>query len=161
MAICIVYQKGIAETKVTAKEENPILVTNLNNELLLKLVNEKRTKGCSCGNVYMPSVPPLIWSDTIAKAAANHSKDMNRKGFFSHDSSNGKKLKDRFDAVGYKWKAIAENIAMGQKNEQDVFNSWLKSQGHCLNFMDGAYKEMGAAREGKYWTQDFGAKRNW
>lgn len=135
--------------------------TNINNELLLRLVNEKRKQGCNCGNKYMPPAPMLRWNDTIAKAASNHSKDMDINRFFDHRSSDGRNLRDRFNAVGYKWMAIAENIAYGQKDEYAVIASWMKSKGHCENIMNPVYKEMGAAKEGIYWTQDFGTKRNW
>ncbi|MDQ7948229.1 MAG: CAP domain-containing protein [Pedobacter sp.] len=135
--------------------------TNLDHQLILKLVNERRTTGCNCGTKYMPAVPPLIWSDVIAAASIGHSKDMNQRNFFSHTSSNGQSLKDRFNAVGYKWMAIGENIAMGQRDEFEVVNAWIKSPGHCMNLMSVDFKEMGAARAGKYWTQDFGKKRTW
>lgn len=135
--------------------------TNLDHKLILKLVNEKRSVGCKCGNIKMPAAPPLIWSDVIATAAVGHSKDMDRKNFFSHTSSNGKTLRDRFNAVGYKWMLIGENIAMGQRDEYEVVDSWFNSPGHCMNLMNPDFKEMGAAREGRYWTQDFGKKRNW
>lgn len=109
----------------------------------------------------MPPVPALTWNESIAIASAKHSQDMDRKEFFSHTSSDGKSLKDRINAVGYKWMAIGENIAMGQRDEYQVMNSWLKSPGHCANLMSANFKEMGAARRGKYWTQDFAAKRTW
>ncbi|MEE1945424.1 CAP domain-containing protein [Pedobacter sp. KR3-3] len=133
--------------------------TNLDNALLLKLVNQVRASGCNCGTMAMPPVPALSWSNVIAKAAYHHSSDMNKNNFFTHVSSDGKTLSDRFDAVGYPWKAIAENIAKGQKDEQTVMNSWLSSEGHCKNIMSANYKEMGTARVGSYWTQDFGARR--
>lgn len=135
--------------------------TNLDNDLLLKLVNEKRTNGCNCGGKYMPPVTALTWNDAIAQAAAAHSRDMNTRNFFSHTSANGQQLRDRFNAVGYKWMAIGENIAMGQRDEYEVINAWLKSPGHCLNLMNAEFREMGAARSGRYWTQDFGKKRTW
>ena len=135
--------------------------TNLNNNLILKLVNEKRATGCNCGNKLMPPVPSLVWNDVIASASSKHSKDMKRKNFFSHTSSDGRSLGDRFNAVGYKWMLIGENIAMGQQDEYEVVNSWFKSPGHCMNLMNADFKEMGAAREGKYWTQDFGKRRTW
>jgi uncharacterized protein YkwD len=135
--------------------------TNLDQDLILKLVNEQRINGCKCGRKKMPPVPAVAWNNLIAQASANHSKDMYRNNFFSHTSSNGKSLGDRFNAVGYKWMLIGENIAMGQRDEYEVVNAWLKSPGHCMNIMNAGFKEMGAAREGKYWTQDFGKKRTW
>ena len=134
---------------------------NLDKDLMLKLVNQRRVSGCNCGGKTMPPVPRLTWNDSIALAALAHSRDMNYNRFFDHRSSNGNTLRDRIEAVGYKWMAIAENIAFGQKDEQTVVNSWIKSKGHCENIMNRAYKEMGAAREGIYWTQDFGTKRTW
>jgi uncharacterized protein YkwD len=151
----------ISFTNPNKVKSDSVNFTNLNNELILKLVNEKRATGCNCGNKFMPSVPALTWNDDIAVASSNHSKDMNKRSFFSHTSSNGKSLSDRFNTVGYKWMLIGENIAMGQRDEYEVVNSWVKSPGHCMNLMNGDFKEMGAAREGKYWTQDFGKKRTW
>lgn len=133
----------------------------LNKRLILKLVNEVRTEGCNCGGRTMPAAPALTWNDDIAQAALNHSKDMDRKKFFNHTSSDGRKLNDRFAEVGYKWMAIAENIAWGQKDEEAVVKAWFESPGHCKNLMNPDYNEMGAAKSGIYWTMDFGAQRNW
>lgn len=138
-------------------DANGTVNTNLDRVLLLKLVNQVRATGCNCGATAMPSVPALTWSNQLALAASNHSKDMNKNKFFDHTSSNGMTLGDRVSATGYKWRTIAENIAYGQKDEQAVINSWLNSEGHCKNIMSASYKEMGAAKESIYWTQDFGA----
>jgi uncharacterized protein YkwD len=35
-------------------------------------------------------------------------------------------------------------------------NGWLGSEGHCKNIMSANLKEVGVAREGNYWTEDFG-----
>ena len=50
-------------------------------------------------------------------------------------------------------KRMDENIANGYASEQSVMNGWLGSEGHCKNIMNGSFKEMGAGREGNYWTQ--------
>ena len=145
-------------------EEEPIVdgsiivTTNINNDLLLKLVNDKRTAGCTCGTTVMPAVPALTWSNLLAASASMHSKDMNANNFFEHVSSNGKTTADRLTSVGYRWISLAENLGSGQANEQAVVNAWIASESHCKNIMSPALKEMGAAKEGKYWTQDFGAR---
>jgi len=33
----------------------------------------------------------------------------------------------------------------------------LHSPGHCANIMNKNFREMGVARVGDYWTQDFGS----
>lgn len=152
-------KEGTALQPETAKADpNIVVVTNLDNTLMIKLVNDKRVAGCTCGTTVMPPVPSLTWNNLLAAAASAHSKDMATNNFFAHESSNGKTVVDRYAAVGYKWISLAENIASGQTSEQTVIEAWLASEGHCKNMMSANVKEMGAAREGKYWTQDFGAR---
>jgi uncharacterized protein YkwD len=133
--------------------------TNIDNAGMLKLVNDTRTAGCTCGTTVMPPVAPLTWNDILASSALAHSEDMNATGQFSHNSSDGTSFSARITAAGYIWSTVGENIAWGQTTEQQVFTAWIQSEGHCKNIMNGAFKEFGAARAGTYWTQDFGTKR--
>ncbi|WP_421942735.1 CAP domain-containing protein [Pedobacter sp.] len=130
--------------------------TGLNNELLLKLVNDTRAKGCTCGTTIMPPVVLLTWNNLLASAALGHSKDMNANNYFDHTSKDGKNPGDRITAAGYKWTTYGENIAAGQPNEQAVFDAWLNSEGHCKSIMNANFRDMGAAKDGRYWTQVFG-----
>ena len=145
-------------SSTTATTTTTAVATNLDNALLLKLVNDLRAKGCTCGVTAMPVVSTLTWNEQLAAAALVHSKDMSATELFSHNSSDGSTFDTRITAAGYKWMAVGENIASGQTTEQIVFNAWLNSEGHCKNMMSASFKEMGAARVGNYWTQDFGAK---
>ncbi|MCY1521543.1 uncharacterized protein, YkwD family [compost metagenome] len=140
-------------------DENITVVTNLDNDLILKLINDKRTVGCTCGTTVMPPVPALTWNNLLASAAAAHSKDMNANKFFDHVSPvTGKGTAFRVTATGYKWKLLAENLASGQIDEIAVVNAWAASESHCKNFMTANLKDMGAAKDGIYWTQVFGTK---
>lgn len=58
--------------------------SNLDNDLILKLVNEVRKKGCDCteenGSVTkMPAVGLVTWNDDLTRAAKLHSDDMDKK----------------------------------------------------------------------------------
>ena len=44
------------------------------------------------------------------------------------------------------------------QTEKSVIEGWIKSPGHCKNIMNPAYKEIGAARKGNYWTLVLGAR---
>lgn len=134
------------------------VVYNINKDLMLQLINEARTKGCTCGSTVMPAVATISWNDQLAKAAYDHSKDMSVNNYFSHTGKNGSSPGDRIKAAGYLWKTYSENIANGYGTEQAVMNAWLASEGHCKNIMNASFKEIGAGREGNYWTQVFGAK---
>lgn len=43
---------------------------------------------------------PLQWSDSLARIARRHSRDMAARGFFSHESPEGQTLTDRAEAIG-------------------------------------------------------------
>lgn len=133
-------------------------VTNLNSDLLLKLVNDTRLTGCNCGNSIMPPVATVTWNANLASAAISHSKYMQSVNKLQHESANGSGVGTRVTAAGYTWKAVGENIAQGQSTELQVFNDWIKSEGHCKNIMNANYKEMGAAKSGSFWTQVFATK---
>jgi len=133
-------------------------VYNVNKSVLLQLVNDVRTKGCTCGTTVMPPVGVVVWNDQLAKAAYDHSLDMRTHNYFSHTGLDGSDPGQRITAAGYSWDAWGENIANGYTTEQAVMNAWLASEGHCKNIMNGDFKDMGAGREGNYWTQDFGSK---
>jgi uncharacterized protein YkwD len=127
---------------------------------LLQLVNNYRSSGCNCtdSDYYAPTTP-VIWNDTLALAADDHSLDMSSNNFFSHTGSDSSNAGNRITRRGYTWKAYGENIAKGYKNEEAVVNGWINSPGHCKNIMSPNFKEMGVARRGNYWTQVFGTRK--
>ncbi len=133
-------------------------LNTINKTVIIQLVNEARKKGCHCGDTYFAPAPPLNWNDLLEKAAYNHAKDMYRNNYFNHTGKDGSNVSERMDRVGYKWRAYAENIGFGYKDEKEVIEGWLKSPGHCKNIMSQKYKEMGVARVGNYWTQTFGSQ---
>lgn len=134
------------------------IVYNVDKTRLLQLVNNVRQAGCNCGSTYMRPVAVVTWNDKLAKAAFDHSAEMKANEYFSHTGLNGSNAGQRINAAGYAWKTYGENIARGYANEQAVMNGWLSSEGHCKNIMNGSFKEMGAGRQGDYWTQLFGAR---
>jgi len=141
-----------------ANNNNNGTVYNVNKATLLQLVNDIRKKGCTCGATVMPAVSAVIWNDQLAKAAYDHSVDMNTQDYFSHTGLDGSSPGQRITAAGYNWTSYGENIAEGYSTEQIVMNAWLGSESHCKNIMNVGFKDMGVGRDGNYWTQDFGSK---
>jgi len=124
---------------------------------MLDQVNLLRSKGCHCGQKYMPPVKPLRWSSGLEKAARAHVADMERHDFLGHRSFNGRGIGDRADKAGYKWRAIGENVACGQDSVKEVLMDWESSPSHCRNMMQSGFAEMGAAWEDLTWVQVFGS----
>jgi uncharacterized protein YkwD len=133
------------------------------SEKVLSLVNAARSKPRKCGRTSFQAVPPLKLSAILNRAALVHSQDMAKNDFFEHEGSDGSKVGDRASRVGYRWRAVAENIAIGAETPEIVVEGWIKSPGHCVNIMSPEYTEMGIAYvtdpktgPGIYWTQVFG-----
>ncbi|UBU10752.1 CAP domain-containing protein [Nonomuraea gerenzanensis] len=122
---------------------------------VVRLVNAERAKGgCSA-----------VKHDPQLRAAAfGHSADMAAKGYFSHNSQDGRSFMDRIRAAGFTGgSGWAENIAKGQRTPAAVMQSWMNSSGHKANIMNCKYNliGVGVAKDSSgtlYWTQDFAAR---
>ena len=134
---------------------------------LLEGVNSARAMGRQCGERYYGPAPALLWNEALGNAALRHSTDMAKLRFFKHQGKDGKMVADRALDAGYRWRSIAENIAVGQETPEDALAGWLTSPGHCSNIMNQQLTEMGAAYAvysdppltRVYWTQVFGTPR--
>jgi uncharacterized protein YkwD len=130
----------------------------------LKAINAHRAQaGC----------PALRLNPALQAAALGHANAMARQDFFSHKGRNGSTMQDRIEAEGYRWRALAENIAAGQKTGADVVATWMASDGHRANILNCTFRETGLAVvyqaddqpiKGKtypmyyYWVQTFGSQ---
>lgn len=159
-----VYQRGDAVWIVVATPFTAPSVRDAGvvSKEVLTLVNEARSKPRKCGRASFKAAPPLQLSALLNRAALVHNQDMSSNNFFEHQGSDGSKVGDRATRVGYRWRAVAENIAIGPTTPEVVVNGWLDSPGHCSNIMDTQYTEMGIAYlvnrksdAGIYWTQVF------
>ncbi len=137
---------------------NPTSYEQFKMEILSR-INDIRAKPCNCGGRKMKAAKPLTWDDALAHSAAKHAIDMEAKNYFDHVSKNGRTIGDRADESGYDWYQVSENIAFGQRSINQVVDEWMQSPEHCANIMDPDVKNMGVAKKGNYWVQDFGAKR--
>jgi uncharacterized protein YkwD len=70
------------------------------------------------------------------------------------------RLEDRLAAAGYAWRTIGENLAFGQGNVATAIETWMRSDSHRANILNGEFTEVGAAqsvdRNGRpYYVQVF------
>jgi uncharacterized protein YkwD len=117
---------------------------------VVALVNSARSKaGCSA----------LTINAKLTKAAQSHSDDMSDSRTMSHTGSDGSSPGDRITRAGYDWRTYGENVAYGYPTAESVMAGWMSSPGHKANILNCEFKEIGVglARDGYYWTQDFGA----
>ncbi|HSC65957.1 MAG TPA: CAP domain-containing protein, partial [Caldimonas sp.] len=134
-------------------------------QAVLRLANEARQRGGTCGPQRFAAAPPLTWNDPLGAAARAHSDDMAQHDYFDHVDRRGSGVAERAREQGYAWRSVGENIAAGQGSAQRVVAGWLASPGHCANILSPDFREMGAAYAINptaemeiYWTQVFGAR---
>ena len=135
---------------------------SVSNEVI-QLVNQARSQGRVCGNQKFGSAQPLSGNGSLTRAAQTHSSDMAARNSLSHKGSNGSSVGDRTKQVGYKWRNIGENVAVGYNSGSAVVKGWLDSPGHCANIMNQNFNEGGVSavkgRDGKlYWTMVYGRR---
>lgn len=109
----------------------------------VRLINAKRlAAGC----------PKLKWDDRIAAIARGHSRDMGSRNFFNHTNPDGKDPFDRLKESKLFFSAAAENIALGPRTGQEVYDVWLRSPSHRKNMLACRFTRHGVGRAGDRWT---------
>jgi uncharacterized protein YkwD len=102
---------------------------------------------------------PLSCDPGMARAARLHSQDMCDRGYFDHNSLDGRSPFDRMRDEGVSFGTAGENIAYGQSTPAEVHRTWMNSPGHRQNILGSAYRRIGvgyAECGGQhYWTQNF------
>jgi uncharacterized protein YkwD len=118
----------------------------------------------------------LRLSRRLSRAARGHSRDMVRRGYFSHTSLSGATFVDRIRLSGYlhgslSW-MVGENLAWGagsRSSPAGIVLAWMGSPGHRENILTGRYRHIGIGiaagapgwlgrRPAATYTTDFGFK---
>lgn len=81
----------------------------------------------------------------LTRAAQQHALNMAAQETMSH-SLDGLNLVDRVNRVGYAYANVGENVAynFGYQNPTwQLFDGWMKSEGHFRNIVNGEFTEIG------------------
>ncbi len=159
--LCVFFLTACSKSSDEVTPDTGSLEVNLDKTKILSLVNAARTQATVCGSKTKDPVAAIEWSDELAKAALDHSNDMQAQNYFSHTGKDGSSFSQRIRATGYAGSPVGENIALGYRDEEAVIQGWLESTGHCNNIMNGNANQIGIARsaEGNYWTMVLGRKK--
>lgn len=93
---------------------------------------------------------PLKLDRRLGAAALAHSRDMVRRGYFEHDSPDGRTpfqrmLATRYVPKGASW-TLGENIGWGTltlAQPAALVKAWMKSPGHRANVLNPQFKQIG------------------
>ena len=130
----------------------------------LCLVNQERTAR---------GLKPLKLNRRLTRAATGHARDMNARGYFSHDTQGGGTFVDRIRKAGYvppkAFPSLGEDLAWGSGTlgtPREIVQSWMESPGHRANILDPtvrdagmgvAFGDPGAGDDGVTYALDFGS----
>jgi uncharacterized protein YkwD len=96
-------------------------------------------------------LPALRISRQLAAAAAQHSTQMARLGYFSHDSAHGVSFSSRlssfYPAAGHRRWSVGENLlwASPSTDAPAAIALWMGSTGHRANLLSPRWREVGIA----------------
>ena len=89
--------------------------------------------------------PSFVPNDLLTQATQLKANDMAEKGYFAHNSPDGKKPWYWIEKAGYNYKYAGENLAIDFVDSKDVTDAWMSSPGHKANILNDDFKEIGVA----------------
>ncbi len=139
-------------TQVTTEATTESTTADTNNSIaksLLALVNQARAEN---------GLSALSLNDSLSAVAQKKAEDMKNNNYFSHTSPTYGSPFDMIKNAGISYRSAGENIAMGQKTAEAVFNAWMNSSGHRANILSSKFTQMGIGvtdGSARYWSQMF------
>ena len=110
--------------------------------VLIEQTNKKRLDG---------ELGQLAENALLKEAARLKAEDMAAKGYFAHNSPDGKEPWYWFEKAGYIYRAAGENLAVNFTDSKDVTDAWMRSPTHRENILNNKYTEIGiATAQGAY-----------
>ena len=91
----------------------------------------------------------LRFSTKLAAAATQHSQEMARLGYFSHDSANGaafwRRLERYYGSKGRRYWSVGENLLWSSPDTDaaGALRMWMGSPEHRANLLKGEWREIG------------------
>lgn len=137
----------ISSIKKVGNNSSPTPSPNNIVQRVLDLSNAERAR---------VGAPALRLNNQLIASAQAHTNLMAQHNQLSHQLPGEPTLGDRIAQAGYRWSAIAENIAQGQQTPEAVLQSWMNSTGHRNNLLNPNYQDLGVGYANNYWTQNFG-----
>lgn len=91
----------------------------------------------------------------VNEVAYLHSQDMYDQQYFSHESKDGRGLKDRLEEKSVYYVGAGENIAAQHSDAIAAMQGWLNSEGHRETMLNEQYNYLGIGVHRLYYTQNF------
>lgn len=113
---------------------------------LIEHLNALRASGGLCaGEGSFSPGEPVSWNPNLETVAVNQAQWMAQKGELVHVGPRGEGLGERVRQAEYRFERVAENIAAGYHELEQVLTAWRNSAKHCRNMLDPRFTEVAVA----------------
>lgn len=104
-------------------------------------------------------IRPLLLAERLSEAAADHSDEMIKLGYFAHESpvEKNKTPWDRARNAQFEGDAAGENIFAGSEAPGSAFGGWWGSDGHRIIMFGDGINATGVGRRSGHWTMMTGS----
>ena len=127
-----VHPRSDEKVELNFTYDKPVPRPELESQML-DLVNKERIKA---------GLSPVISDPEMTRVARAHSADMFARGYFAHESPDGKDPFDRMKDARVKFLAAGENLALAQTLEI-AHTNLMNSPGHRANILNPAFGRLG------------------
>jgi uncharacterized protein YkwD len=132
-------REGRVTAAPRAQTRTATVLSAVESSLLRRINDVRRARG----------LRPLRISRGLSAAAAYHSRQMARHGFFEHESRGGgafwKRVARFYDSAGFRAWEAGENLAYGspELSPAATMRMWMNSPGHRENLLSRRWREIG------------------
>ncbi|WP_103104045.1 CAP domain-containing protein [Brevibacillus reuszeri] len=135
-----------ASQQQPVKQANQQVDASTVGKQVTDLVNQERAKA---------GLKPVELDASLNKVAKAKAADMSNNNYFDHTSPTYGSPFDMMKQFGVSYMTAGENIAMGQRNAEEVMNQWMNSEGHRQNIINPSFTKIGVGFVNGYWVQEF------
>lgn len=90
-------------------------------------------------------LPKLRLDPILTTAAQSKAADMISRGYWAHNTPDGKEPWYFISGAGYKYLHAGENLARDFSSASSAVDAWMKSDSHRANLLNGNYTDIGVA----------------
>ena len=134
IVLLVIITFGFSHTQTLFTQSSEWFRASIISAALVDLTNGERSG---------EALTTLKRSPVLDRAAQLKAEDMAGKGYFAHESPEGRTPWYWFKQVGYGYTYAGENLAINFSDSINVVDAWMNSPGHRANIMKSEYREIG------------------
>ncbi|MCL5666464.1 MAG: CAP domain-containing protein [Patescibacteria group bacterium] len=141
-SVMLVSMKIFTLTILSLGPVLPVFSSAITQENIIALTNESR-------KAY--GLKELTQNNLLAVAAQAKADDMLARGYFSHNTPDGRTPWSFIETAGYSYIMAGENLAVNFTEAENVETAWMNSPGHKANILNKNFEEIGIGiSQGQY-----------